>query len=201
MLGHGFEWLQAASRMARVLDDAGADRVARSHGAEAVTLGHEIFFRSGRLDPGSPRGLALLAHELTHVWQQARPGGIRDAAEAHRHEAALEHEATRIERAVAAATGSADGTLAAARTGQRGTPAPLAPVLTLAGAAPVERAPRGAPIRTQGPPVLRAAEGRPVEAGSTEAGGPDVEELTAEVYRRLLRRMRIDQERLGLRRE
>jgi len=199
ILGHGFEWLHAASRLARVHDDARADRMARAHGAEAVTLGQEIFFRSGRLDPGSPRGLSLLAHELTHVWQQARPGGIRHAAEARRHEAALEHEATRTERAIARAAVSADGTVPGARTDPRVAPAPLALVLSTPAPTRVEAARVALPsAHAHGAPVLRAAEGRPGETGGGEAGGPDVAEMTIEVYRRLLRLMRIDQERLGL---
>ena len=198
ILGQGFEWLHAASWVARVHDDARADRIARAHGAEAVTLGQEIFFRSGRLDPGSPRGLSLLAHELTHVWQQARPGGIRDAAEARRHEATLEHDAARTERAVARAAASADGTVPGSRTDPRGAPAPPALVLPAPAPARAEAAPRGAPAPAHAAPVLRAAEGRPGQAGGEEAGGPEVAEITAAVYRRLLHRMRIDQERLGV---
>ena len=200
ILGHGFEWLHAASRVARVHDDARADRIARAYGAEALTLGQEIFFRSGRLDPGSARGLSLLAHELTHVWQQARPGGVRDALEARRHEAALESEATRTERAVARAAGPVDGSLPGSRPDPRSAP----PALVLPRPAPaparVEAAPRSAPTPAPAAPALRAAEDRPGETGGEAGGGPDIAELTAEVYRRLIRRMRIDQERLGVRR-
>ena len=197
ILGHGFEWLHAASRLARVHDDARADRIARAYGAEAVTLGQAIFFRTGRLDPGSPRGLSLLAHELTHVWQQARPGGVRDAAEARRHEAALEAEATGTERAIARAAAPVDATPPGSATLASAAPALPALVLGLPAPAParVEAPPRAAPAPA---PILRAAEGRPGEGEGGAGGGPDVAEITVEVYRRLLRRMRIDQERLGV---
>src|SRR5262249_35933445 len=39
--------------------------------AEAFTTGTDVFFRSGRYDPDSAGGRELLAHELTHVAQQA----------------------------------------------------------------------------------------------------------------------------------
>ncbi|HXJ64320.1 MAG TPA: DUF4157 domain-containing protein [Actinomycetota bacterium] len=47
-----------------------ASRAARSVGAAAFTLGSDITFGSGRLQPDSDRGRRLLAHELTHVVQQ-----------------------------------------------------------------------------------------------------------------------------------
>ncbi|WP_326948617.1 MULTISPECIES: eCIS core domain-containing protein [unclassified Amycolatopsis] len=48
-----------------------ADDLARSLGARAVTTGTDIYFRSGEYRPDLPAGLALLAHEVTHVLQQA----------------------------------------------------------------------------------------------------------------------------------
>ena len=35
----------------------------------AVVLGHRIYFRSGSYRMNTPQGIALLAHELTHVEQ------------------------------------------------------------------------------------------------------------------------------------
>jgi len=58
----------------RVHDDRQADQIARSHHAKAVTMGSDVFFREGILRPQEPRGLALLAHEATHVVQALRPG-------------------------------------------------------------------------------------------------------------------------------
>ena len=47
-------------------------------GARAFTHGSDIFFGAGRFDPDSKPGRRLLAHELTHVVQQAgRPGLIQ----------------------------------------------------------------------------------------------------------------------------
>jgi len=52
-----------------------ADDVARSIHAEAFTLGSDIAFADGNYRPGTRRGRELLAHELTHVVQQADQGG------------------------------------------------------------------------------------------------------------------------------
>ncbi|HEY0479494.1 MAG TPA: DUF4157 domain-containing protein, partial [Kofleriaceae bacterium] len=43
---------------------------AQEIGAQAFTRGTDLFFAPGRFDPGSPTGLALIGHELTHVRQQ-----------------------------------------------------------------------------------------------------------------------------------
>jgi len=45
--------------------------LALSLGAEAFTYGSDIYFAPGRYQPGSTNGERLLAHELTHVVQQA----------------------------------------------------------------------------------------------------------------------------------
>lgn len=43
-----------------------------AHGAHAVTCGDEIHFNPGNWAPETPIGMARLAHELTHVVQQAQ---------------------------------------------------------------------------------------------------------------------------------
>ncbi len=54
----------------RVHADSDADALNRAVQAEAFTTGHDIFFRSGKYNPGSSEGRKLLTHELTHVVQQ-----------------------------------------------------------------------------------------------------------------------------------
>ena len=58
----------------RVHDDARAAESARSMGASAYTVGHDIVFDSGRYAPATSAGQRLLAHELTHVRQQQSIG-------------------------------------------------------------------------------------------------------------------------------
>lgn len=54
----------------RVHDDPEAHSLNRAVSAEAFTTGSDVFFNSGKYDPGSSPGRKLLAHELTHVVQQ-----------------------------------------------------------------------------------------------------------------------------------
>jgi hypothetical protein len=68
----------------RVHEDVGSDLRARAAGADAVTTGRDVHLRAGRGRPDEPAGLALLAHEATHVTaaldpaagaRRSRPGG------------------------------------------------------------------------------------------------------------------------------
>jgi hypothetical protein len=68
----------------RVHTGTRAEEAARSIGARAFTLGHDIAFARGQYSPKSGEGRRLLAHELTHVVQQngsqaqrsSSPGGL-----------------------------------------------------------------------------------------------------------------------------
>jgi hypothetical protein len=55
----------------RVHTDARAAESARSIDALAYTVGRDIVFKAGQYAPGTTEGQRLLAHELTHVIQQA----------------------------------------------------------------------------------------------------------------------------------
>ncbi|MFJ4790895.1 DUF4157 domain-containing protein [Streptomyces sp. NPDC088794] len=54
----------------RVHVNAGADRLNDALGSRAFTVGSDVFVRRSEYRPGSARGDALLAHELTHTVQQ-----------------------------------------------------------------------------------------------------------------------------------
>jgi hypothetical protein len=86
-----------------------AAAAARALGAQAFTVGHDIFFAADRFAPDTPHGRGLLAHELAHVLQQGPEpwrgffsvGSLDDPQE--RRAAQLAHEAltsTRITRVV-----------------------------------------------------------------------------------------------------
>ncbi|MES2741986.1 MAG: DUF4157 domain-containing protein [Pseudomonadota bacterium] len=91
----------------RVHTDAAAQRSAAQLCAHAYTLGQSIVFGRGQYAPSSAAGLGLLAHELTHVVQQAgAPAGHgvlrrseRDPDEA---AAALKEDQALAQRAAAA---------------------------------------------------------------------------------------------------
>ena len=67
-LGHDF------SRV-RVHADSRAAAAARKENAEAYTFGRHVVFGAGKYKPRTADGQRLLAHELTHVVQQAKRGG------------------------------------------------------------------------------------------------------------------------------
>lgn len=58
----------------RVHAGAGAARLAKENGAEAMALGEDIHFGRGRYQPYTPGGRRLLAHEISHVLQRRNPG-------------------------------------------------------------------------------------------------------------------------------
>ena len=64
----------------RVHHDGEAAQLSQAVGAQAFTHGGDVYFNSGKYDPGSSDGQHLLAHELTHTVQQgAAPVARRPA--------------------------------------------------------------------------------------------------------------------------
>jgi hypothetical protein len=108
----------------RVHDDGNAAGVADELNARAFTVGSHVGFGSGRYQPGTPVGDALIAHELAHVMQQGAvepavalrsddpPGHDDEAVEADADQAAV--------GAVASLWGK--GTAAALEVGGRAGP-------------------------------------------------------------------------------
>jgi hypothetical protein len=80
----------------RIHTDDAANRLSRAVGAEAFTVGKDIFFRQGQYRPGTLKGRELLRHELTHVAQQhasgaAAVGGLRLGEPSTAHEKEAKH--------------------------------------------------------------------------------------------------------------
>ncbi|WP_239395174.1 DUF4157 domain-containing protein, partial [Frankia sp. CiP3] len=63
-----------ATDVMRVHDGPHADARARAAGADAVTVGRDVYLRHGRWAPRREEGVALLAHEATHVAALVDPG-------------------------------------------------------------------------------------------------------------------------------
>ncbi len=202
----GLGWLEDVSRRVNIHTGHRADRLARIHGAEAVTIGHEVFFRSGRFDPATPRGIALLTHELVHVHQTEGDGASRAVIDGsmeqeRRERVALETErmAYRMLDARLLVAGEPPATpmvlatamLPAAAGRASAAHAPSSPSSLVRGGSPSSATPAAGP--------MRAVEGRGMDGTSPMASAsPDPAELTAQVYRMLERRLRHDRERLGL---
>ncbi|HEY0190622.1 MAG TPA: DUF4157 domain-containing protein, partial [Kofleriaceae bacterium] len=84
----------------RVHDDADSAALADRHDAVAFAQGTDVYFASGKYDPGSAAGKALIAHEATHVVQQ-RSGGTAAAGAMSEPGGAVEREADRVAGAFA----------------------------------------------------------------------------------------------------
>jgi hypothetical protein len=87
----------------RVHTDGFAARAAAALGANAFTVGDDVFFGRGRWAPDRPGGLRLLAHELAHTLQQ-RGAGVPTDEQIGR----LEVQAERLARFGAAAVPDLD---------------------------------------------------------------------------------------------
>ena len=105
-------------------DGPDADQLCRELRANAVCVGRHIAFRTGLFRPETADGLALLAHELTHVWQQAsaRVAGTEGLVTDPR----LEDDADRIGTLAAASSPVAPDRAAAPVTPDRAS-SPVAP--------------------------------------------------------------------------
>lgn len=60
----------------RVHTGAAATQLNRSFGADAFTVGRDIFFRDGMPDVTSTKGARLISHELAHTIQQGSTGAV-----------------------------------------------------------------------------------------------------------------------------
>lgn len=69
-MGYGF-------RNVRVHDNSQSALLNRKLNAQAFTYGSDIYFGKDKFDPSSKKGKHLLAHELTHVAQQAKNPSVQ----------------------------------------------------------------------------------------------------------------------------
>ena len=95
----------------RIHHDQFADQFARSQRAHAVTIGQHAFLRRDRFQPDTDEGLALLAHEATHVLQSLRP----NAAWRRATQGALQEEEHEAQRQARSAPCEAQRTFTACR--------------------------------------------------------------------------------------
>ena len=169
-----------AIEKARVHTGPAADAFARTHSADAVTVGNDILFRDGAYAPHTDEGFALLAHEGTHV-----AASVSDAtARATAFGAAFEEDAALA--AESRALGFPPRSPELARPGMTAS-MPL-------GARPVATNGAHAPTPTAKP--MTAASDREVASPPTSAPF-DVGELKRSIYRELLQQIRSDAERGG----
>ena len=94
---------------ARLHTGPAAASAARRLSAEAFTIGSDVFFGEGRFDPHTPKGLGLIAHELTHVGQQTGTTGDRARFFTERGGDEMEREAQQTGERVLANVGDRSG--------------------------------------------------------------------------------------------
>jgi len=172
--------------LARLHEDTRADGYARSLAADAVTVGRDVYFRSGALGPQSTAGLGLLAHELSHVAAGARP----DAGEARArpHGAELEEERARaVEHRLIRP-------LVSPLAAQAYAPPVPAAVSVPAVSGPAAPGPAGAVAAGAGAPApMLAAADRP--AAGPASSGLDLDQLRHRLFRDVMSQIRVEFER------
>ncbi len=199
----------------RVHDNDRAADFATEIGAEAFTVGSNIFFGAGRYQPGTTSGQALIGHELTHVFQQASFPSLGNGRipETSGEGETLEREAIQNEQLIlrhleqSKSTGPAD--LGTARS----TPLQTTTGPTVARSfEPVtsthlqtehrETATPNAAIQreiTETSSAPTSGHGNEHAEGATGHNGPDIEALAQQVLRILKQELVIERERSGLR--
>ncbi|MEJ2662015.1 MAG: DUF4157 domain-containing protein [Desulfobacteraceae bacterium] len=160
------------------------DRYLGQRGADAMTIGSDIFFRNGRFGSGDNRSTALLGHELTHVAQQTSPHGS-PAAGVHMdpvHEDASLGNERFIYSHLTRSHQSLD-TLPAVHTGAAPVPSQ----------APTSQAMR--PMFAETNRNMDAPAALPSAAKTAAEPDLDMSRIKDEIYRDLMQRMKIDLER------
>jgi hypothetical protein len=196
-----------AADLMRVHTGSRADAHARAADADAVTLGRDVYLRQGRWAPRREEGVALLAHEATHVGRLVDPGKAWRRAVGEDAEEAL---ARARERSV---LGSALGPSPTAPMHGAGFPGAPGGLAAAFGAAPVQgapassaspsstapQAPAAPPAAPAGPPVTavpasgtRAAVDRDLPI---PAAAPDLDALRRGVIAEVMQQLRSEIER------
>ncbi len=83
----------------RIHADTKSAQLADALNADAFTVGRDIYFGTGRYQPGSPTGQRLLAHELAHVVQQRASTAMAAPPAVSQHGDCAEREADRAAKA------------------------------------------------------------------------------------------------------
>ena len=168
---------------------AASDAFLKHKRADAMTIGTDIYFKTGTFDPAGRRGLGLLGHELMHAAQNSgndREGVAGVRSRELNEKIAMEHERLVLEHAPFSNSGYA---------GLRGANGSFA-------ATTHEASRTAAPAQTQSPQFADSS--RQVEPIASHAPGAakpgilsdrDMMRIKEEVYRDLMMRIKIDFER------
>jgi Domain of unknown function (DUF4157) len=194
-----------AADLMRVHDGPHADAQARAADADAVTVGRDVHLRQGRWAPRREEGVALLAHEATHVAGLVDPGHAWRRAVGDRAEEALARarEASLLPPGASAPSATAPG------AGTRWSGTPEGPGTWLGsppghddlGSAAVSTGYAVRPARATAAPAPPPVAGRgsgmraDVERDLTPAAAPDLDSLRRDVIVEVMHRLRSEIER------
>ena len=178
--------------IARIHRNAAASSAARELSAEAFTIGPDIFFGEGRYAPENREGYGLLAHEMTHVGQQAARIGDRMHFFTPQGGDAMESEA----QETAAAALASDDNEKRNRTGGAAHQASAPPRPALAYALPSPRATGGFTI-----PAQKATEETGQDGAKVAPAQADARAVTDRVYELMKQEIALGRERGSSRRK
>lgn len=205
----------AAAHALRVHEGEAADALARAHGADALSIGADVYFAQGQYRPHDPHGFALLAHEALHIahalapnvdWQRGSAAAL--AAEEARADA-LERQLLRPAASAAQPwpsrpAAAAPAWVAPPRTDRR-APMSAGQDAAMSGAAGHGAAPGGLGATGSMPALAGAAARQAMAAASARAEAPpapsaaplDLDALRQSLLRELKQQIRADMERGG----
>jgi hypothetical protein len=191
-----------AADLMRVHAGPQADAHARAADADAVTLGRDVYLRQGRWTPRLEEGVALLAHEATHVAGLVGPGKAWRRAVGDDTEEALARARERSllgDRPEAPPMAPAGGTGSPGALGGLATPFGTAPGHGTLAVASAGYAAQPAPAAPPGPPVA-AVPASGMRAGverdlAPPAPAADLDALRRGVIAEVMQRLRSEIER------
>lgn len=178
--------------IARLHRGAAAASAARELSAEAFTIGPDIFFGEGRYAPENREGYGLLAHELTHVGQQAAQVGDRMRFFTAQGGDAMETEAQQT----AAEAVASDDNEKRNRTGGAAHQAAAPPRPALAFSLPSQRSAGGLSI-----PAQKATEESGEAGAKVRPAQADARAVTDRVYELMKQEIALGRERGASRRK
>lgn len=177
----------------RVHADAETDTMAKAMKADAFTEGSHIFIRPAKYDTGTPKGLALLGHELAHI-QQARssPTWTRHAPSGR---GKLEHEAQQKEVEILSSLSVPKRVYLSSPRAE--TEAPTRRETTVPATDVTDRKNiMTAPANRSLGGLMEAGAGLASSGSALPSGSLD--QIVEQVFQELTRRLEIEKERLGV---
>lgn len=168
-----------------VHQDQASDEFLTKHRADAMTMGTNIYFKTGKFDLGRSRGLGLLGHELTHVAQQYGREAVRGVSREAHEKTALANER------MVYANASTPGMKNAVANSISHIPSPQVAFPA------TQAAKRPAPLFAESSREINDFLPLPPQRTAATLSENDMMKIKEELYRDLMQRIKVDFERGG----